>query len=465
MPAPVAKAIEWLVVCFGALFCVVWSLTFLGFPAFKQLYLGYIPVVAGLLLGSIFCLPSVRRIGNGLLDAVRPGPFIAVTVLLGFLLRGCCIFLLPGEPQNDPAFFHRYAVKLLAGQGYGQDGWRAFFPPGMSFLLAAWYRVTTPNPFAGEWLNAIFGTMWIPLVFAIGRRTISERSGKWAALLTAIMPTLVLYSATLGYELVLGFVFLATIYLALLVVDFPKYGLVLSIPLGLLLGFGSLIKPICIPIPVLLVIWWLLLGLGRRSFFCGSVTLATMVCVIGPWTWRNYEELDHRFVLVSTNGGVVLYSANNSHTEGLYTAVEPLPGESDEVSTDRQRSKAAIEWIKRHPDRFLRLMVNKALFTWGTSTQIMSVISYDRLTPNEEKLYMGLINVFWGALLVQVVTATFTTRIWHERRLYVAFALLAYIFLIHIVSEAMSRHHIPVIGVLTLIASAALARNGRKVTD
>jgi hypothetical protein len=145
--------------------------------------------------------------------------------------------------------------------------------------------------------------------------------------------------------------------------------------------------------------------------------------------------------------------------------VEPLPGESDEVSTDRQRSKAAIEWIKSHPDRFLRLMVNKALFTWGTSTQIMSVISYDRLTPNEEKLYMGLINVFWGALLVQVVTATFTTRIWHERRLYVALALLAYIFLIHIVSEAMSRHHIPVIGVLTLIASAALARNGRKVTD
>jgi 4-amino-4-deoxy-L-arabinose transferase-like glycosyltransferase len=460
MPARLATAIDWLVILFGIAFSVVWTLAFLAYPAFKQLYLGYLPVIAGLALGCVFCLTAVRRSCNRLLDAVHPGAFLAAIAILAFLLRGICIFLLPGEPQNDPAFFHRYAVNLLEGNGYGQVSWRAFFPPGMSFLLAGWYSVTTPSPVAGQWLNAIIGTSWAFLVFAIGRRTIGERAGKWAALLIAIMPTLVLYSATLGYELVLGFIFLATIYLALLILDLPTYGLVLSVPLGLLLGFGSLIKPICIPVPVLLVIWWLLLGLGKRSFSCGILTLASMACVITPWTLRNYRELGE-FVLISTNGGVVLYSANNSHTDGSVSPVERLPGEVNEVATDRLRSKAAIDWIKSHPSRFLRLMVNKALFTWGTSTQIMSVISGDRLTPNEEKLYMGFINVFWGALLVQVVTATFTTRVWHERRLYVAFAFLAYIFLIHVISEAMSRHHVPVIGVLVLIASAALSRDER----
>jgi 4-amino-4-deoxy-L-arabinose transferase-like glycosyltransferase len=457
MPARLANAIEWFVVLFGIFFSFVWALTFLAFPAFKNLTLGYVPVAVGLLLGCIFCLTPVRQFCNRLLDAIRTGPFLAGLGIVAFLLRITAILLLPAEPQNDPAFFHRYAVNLLEGRGYGQPGWQAFFPPGMSFLLAAWYRLTTPTPLAGEFLNALIGTSWVYLVFAIGRRTIGERAGKWAALLTAVMPTLVLYSATLGYELVLGFIFLATVYLALLILDFPKYGLMLSIPLGLLLGFGSLIKPICIPVPVVLVIWWLLLGLKGRAFSCGLVTLVTMACIISPWTYRNYRELGE-FVLISTNGGVVLYSANNSQSVGTYTPVVPVPGELDEVSTDRLRSKAAIEWIKEHPARFLQLVVNKALFTWGTSTQIMSVISYDRLNPFEEKVWMGLINVLWGALLVQVVTATFTTRIWHERRLYLAFAFLAYISLIHVISEAMSRHHIPVIGVLILIASAALAR-------
>jgi len=458
MPVRLAKAIDLLVALFGVLFCLQWTLAFLTFPIFKDMPLGFVPAAGGLALGGFFCLAPVRQWCNFRLDAFNATSFLISLCVLAFLLRCACIFVFPVEPQNDPSFYHRYALNMLKGNGYGEPGRIAFFPPGMSFVLAGWYWLTEPTPISGKFLNALVGTGTVVLIYAIGRRTINDRAAKWAALLAAIMPTLVFYSATLGYELILGFVFLTTVYLALLVRDTESSGLGLAAFLGLVLGFGSLIKPICLPLPVLLVVWWLLLGMGRRAFVYGAVIVAVMACVVGIWTLRNYHALGE-LVLVSTNGGVVLYSANNPYTEGTNSHVKPFPGEHDEVSRDRMRRKAAQDWIRAHPIDFLRLAVRKALYTWGTSTQIMSVISDDRMVLWQEQACMGIINVFWGALLVQCLAATRWTRIWRERRLYVAFALLGYVFIIHIISEAMSRHHIPVVGVLILIASAALARN------
>jgi len=459
MAVRLVKFFDFLVLLFGVFFCLQWTLALLTFPIFKGMPIGYVPALAGLALGGVFCLPIVRRFCNRLLDASPPAPFLAGLCLVGFLLRGACILAFPVEPMNDPSFFHRFAVNLLNGNGYGNGDLKAFYPPGMSFLLAGWYGITEPTPFAGKWLNGLVGAATVLLVYAIGRRTVGERAGKWAAVLAAVMPTLVFYSATLGYELILGFIFLATVYLGLLIRDTKGSGVLPCVLLGLVLGFGSLIKPICLPLPMVLIVWWWLLGLRGRALVYGAVVLAVMACVVAPWTLRNYRELGE-FVLVSTNGGVVLYSANNPYTDGRESAVQLPPGEHDEISRDRLRRKAAQEWIKANPTRFLRLAVNKALYTWGTSTQIMSVISNDRMVLWQEQACMVIINLFWAALLVQCLAATCCTSIWRERRLYVAFALLAYVFFIHVISEAMSRHHIPVIGVLILIASAALARNG-----
>jgi 4-amino-4-deoxy-L-arabinose transferase-like glycosyltransferase len=456
--------IDHLVRAFGFFFCFVWIFAFLSFPFFKGMPLGYVPALTGIALGGVFCFRPVKQFCNRLLDGIPSPHFVAGLCIIGLILRVIGILVFPIEPKNDPEFFHRFALELLQGHGYGDENHKAFFPPGMTFFLAGWYWLTEPSPMAGKCLNALVGIATILLVYGIGRRTASERAAKWAALLAAFMPTLVFYSATLGYELFLGLIFLATTYLALVILDSRGSGLFLCVLLGVVLGFGSLIKPICLPIPALLCIWWWLLGKRTKALLWGAVVTAVMACVVTPWTLRNYREFGE-YVLVSTNGGVVLYSANNPNTEGHESAVQPLPGEQDELSRDRIRRKAARDWIRANPDRFLRLAVNKAMFTWGTSTQIMSVVSCDRMPPRQEQACMAIINVFWGALLVQCLAATLRTSIWRERRLYVAFGLLAYVFVIHVISEAFSRHHIPVMGVLFLIASAALARNGERLTN
>src|SRR5258708_39123503 len=99
-----------------------------------------------------------------------------------------------------------------------------------------------------------------------------------------------------------------------------------------------------------------------------------MASVVAPWTLRNYRELGE-FVLVSTNGGVVLYSANNPYTDGRGSAVHLPPAENEGASRVGLRRAAAQDGFKATPPRFLGLAVNRACITWGTSTQIMPVVS------------------------------------------------------------------------------------------
>ncbi|KPK44163.1 MAG: hypothetical protein AMK72_12370, partial [Planctomycetes bacterium SM23_25] len=51
-----------------------------------------------------------------------------------------------------------------------------------------------------------------------------------------------------------------------------------------------------------------------------------------------------------------------------------------------------------------------------------------------------------------------TTSTWCRPALWPLHLLVLYVFLLHLVSEALSRHHIPVVGSLILLAAAALAR-------
>jgi hypothetical protein len=79
----------------------------------------------------------------------------------------------------------------------------------------------------------------------------------------------------------------------------------------------------------------------------------------------------------------------------------------------------------------------------------------------QETVLKAGVNVGWGALFVLVSLATLRSRVWKIRALLLPFALLAYLMLIHLLFEAISRHHIPVLGILILIASAGLAAQGR----
>ncbi|MGC4081730.1 MAG: glycosyltransferase family 39 protein [Vicinamibacterales bacterium] len=440
---------------FWWVFVAVWGATMLAFPVIKAMPAGYVPVVLGAGIGVVllrFAPPFVARL------ATYPAPrFLTLVLLLATALRIAAVLFFPLEPRADDEQFHRYAVAMLSGQGYGTPGFRAWFPPGMSLLLTAWYWLTAASPLAGKLLHVLLGVALTWQVWAFARMFTSETTARVAMLLVALFPTLVFYTATLGYETLLALLVVIVCRIALVVARTPRPLVLHLVGLGLCLGVGALVKPICLLVPALLAASWWLLGMpALRAIVRGALVAIVLLLTIAPWTLRNYRVLGE-FVPISTNGGYTLYSANNPEATGLAMPVTPLPGERDEVSRDRLRSRAAFDWIVHNPAAWFRLALAKATYTWGTTSSIMAVVSTDRLPPSIENVCKFLLNVAWGALFVWCAAATRRARTWTDGFL-LPTLFVAYIFGLHLFFEAHSRHHLPVLPLLCIVGAVALTQ-------
>ena len=440
---------------FGWFFSAAWVCAVLAFPLVKGQAAGYAPVAAGLALGVVTHRFRARL--TRVIDGPSPGAFLTLLLGLAAALRVAAVFYFPLEPMVDDAQFHRYAMTMVQGGGYGAPGVRAWFPPGMSFVLTAWYFVTTPTPLAGKLLQVILGCVLVWQTWAATRQFLSESVARVAAVLVAVFPTLVFYTATLGYEILLALILLVSCRLAVSVVDDRGWPIASLAGIGALLGIGSLVKPICLLIPLMFAAaWWMLGTRIPRVVGRAALVMVVMILVISPWTLRNYQVL-HAFVPISTNGGTTLYAANNPRATGLAMQVEPVPGETDEVTRDRLRMRSALAWIIANPSRSFQLALTKMTYTWGTSSSIMSVVSTDRLPATAEAVCKAVLNVGWTALLVWCVAGVVTTRAWSVPAIVPSTIVLAYIFGIHLFYEALSRHHVPVVPLLCIVAAMGLA--------
>jgi hypothetical protein len=442
-------------------FWLIWVAAALAFPAIKEQPLGYVPLGIGGALGMWGLRSKAAQRTVDYIEAISLRRFLTGVLMVALCLRLLAVALFPMEPLADDEQFHRYALSLIHGTGYGSPGHMAFFPPGMSFVLAVIYRLTISAPAAGKIFQSVVGVALVWQVFLLSRRVFDERTARVAAVLTAGFPTLVFYTATLAYETPLSLIFVVIARLAIASLSSSarlRWAVVTG--LGLLIGFGTLLKPIGLLLPLVLasvwLIWYVPPGrIVRHTALIGVLMIAT----IAPWTYRNYRVLGS-FVPVSTNGGYTLYVANNPWANGLATTVPaPLPTDSEgEAARDHGRMTAALAWIAHHPVRWSWLALRKITYTWGTTSSIMAVVSTDRLPVRVEDLCKAFLNVSWAALIVWCGAAIWRDHVWTRAAFVPALLLVGYIFLIHLFYEAHSRHHVPVLPFLLMMGAEGLAR-------
>ena len=204
---------------------------------------------------------------------------------------------------------------------------------------------------------------------------------------------------------------------------------------------------------------WLVQVPWRRAVFWTVVTAAGMLCVVVPWTVRNYYVLG-AFVPVSTNGGYVLYNGMNPEAVGMWARREPVAGEHDELSQDRQRFRAAVSWMTDNPGACVRLMARKQIYMWGTSSTNIGVVFSKRLPERYhgflEKAIKFSVNTFFVMLLVLVVRSTLITDVWRNVGLLPGLLFVLFLFGVHLFFEVQSRYNIPALPILILVASAGL---------
>lgn len=314
---------------------------------------------------------------------------------------------LPGTA--DQVSYHNLALRILDGHGFtfGQDWWpatRAGEPTAhwsylyTSFLVLV-YSLFGPNPLVARLLQALLTGLLHPwLAYLIGRRTFGPSVGMVSAGLTAVYAYFIYYAATLMTEPFYITAILASLYLAMRLVDAqdtaPRWRLAAG--LGLTLGAAVLLRQLFLLFVPFLFLW--IVWFERRRWAPLVLSGAVLVLMILPFTAFNYARFN-RFVLLNTNAGYAFFWGNHPIYGTQFIPI--LPSETysalipdslrslDEAALDQALLKEGLSFIVQDPGRYILLSLSRIppyFMFWpspdsGTISNLARVLSFGLLWP------------------------------------------------------------------------------------
>jgi 4-amino-4-deoxy-L-arabinose transferase-like glycosyltransferase len=307
--------------------------------------------------------------------------FVMAVFLAALVLRLLWIYRVHPVPESDFAWYRNQAIQIIHGQGYSLDGHpTAYFPIGFPLFLAGVYWLFGAHWLTGVLANVILSAATAGLLFLMAERLYGWRAGLVSGLLMACYLPHIEWSSVLCSEILFTFLFLLSTYLWVRVPAQERQWkwLVLS---GIVLGLACLVRPIVLLLPGAYLLYALAARVGlwpsiQRTLVISLVMLAT----VSPMTIRNYVDF-HRFIPVSTNGGVNLWQGNNPHANGEYfwpqnPSEDPfLNYVHNEVTDNQVASHMATQYILHHPRRTIRLGFTKwnHLFEGVDNAQFWSI--------------------------------------------------------------------------------------------
>ena len=295
----------------------------------------------------------------------RPRLFMVVVSLLVVLFVTSLVYgLRSGDwlRYPDEKEYHRLALALTNGQGYVDPYMKptAYRPPGYPFLISIVYGCSQ-HPTIIKALNSIFLLLSSVIAFFICQR-ISINSGIFCLIIICIYP-IFLYSSAILYPQIYGS--LLFLIVLLLVFSYPQKPVVIF-SAGLIFGILVLTIPAFLLILPLLLFCLFRLTTGRMRMISVSIFVLVPLCVITPWSIRNYHQLGG-FVLISSNSGLNLLVGNSENTSansGVNVDISEfhrLAEDMDEVDRDRFFRSQALTWIRENPTRSVVLYAKKVL--------------------------------------------------------------------------------------------------------
>jgi 4-amino-4-deoxy-L-arabinose transferase-like glycosyltransferase len=319
---------------------------------------------------SVSC-PVVQSPTTAIATRTRDRRLIAGALLLALAVRVVIVLATRHTyaPVDDAVDYSRIASSIAKGHGFGGSfiathGPSAYRTPLWPALLGGVYAVTGTSWTMGRLFLAVVSTGFVGMVGAVMWQVAGRRVGLiclWAA---AVYPPFLLAGYGLNYEVVMGLLFFAALFLGLRWREHPESWWLL-VGAGVCSGLAVLCRENA---GLVLVPIWIWIYQSRQAGGWGNAVrrlLAVTSCaalVVVPWTIRNAVEL-HAFIPVSDSPGFTVAGAYNASTHPGTPArmwVEPTIDPTDRRILLAHRSdneaqlvalmqSAAVHYIKAHP--------------------------------------------------------------------------------------------------------------------
>ncbi|MDY7009930.1 MAG: glycosyltransferase family 39 protein [Planctomycetota bacterium] len=449
----------------GQLAGVTIVLAVIGYPVLHWYFertvspwLGYLAVVLGFGAGIVVLTwrGGLQRL-VGAIGGMNARRYVIALLVTSFILHFAVLRIMESIPSAEAPAKYGSWIFFKAS---------AIYPPGDRFMdTAVKFLLGNSPPLTTILYVSVMVTFACWMVYRLGSMALGETAGRLAGLLLCILPSWLLYG-NLEYDLLLGTLLLLLTYMFFARPPAAHKWWYLAL-YGLVLGFSCLVKPICQLFPVVAFVIYL----ATRSRFVRAIKKTAVITVfmlaaIAPWTIRNYRALG-KFVFISTNLGVILYTANNDQADGREMMIYPLPSDKDEVEWDRRLKREARQWIMDNPRQFLKLTAYRVGWLWGSDSSFVSTNLHEKVSPLGMSAARGIVQVFYIALVMVWVWGLFIFRreVIGSVISLTCLAPIMYIWGLHLVCQAHGQHHLPVLPFMIILVGGILVRRAAAATE
>lgn len=355
---------------------------------------------------------------------------------------------------HDQRTYQSEAQEMLRGH---YPGGPFSIQPGMSLLLGVVYEAGGLELRWLPLLQTMAGALATLLIFDSARRMFGAAAGWVAALLWITFPLAIFYEAQLvthGLEVSLC---AGILWLWLLALEAPRPARL--VPLGVLIGAASIVRPTLLPTAVLVVFslaGWRLSG-WRAAL--RPALLLTLACLlpIAPVTWHNYQTSGH-FQLINGHTDITLYMGNNRDANGL-ALTSPATWAAATLVRDGQTTyfQQTVDDIRANPVRWLQLMIRKMALYLGDA-ELPNNVDFQR-EGTAVSPWLAVLPVRFGLALVLALAAVLMSARYSRPRPAGLWTLTSFVvvqFLATIVHSSFSRLRAPTYPALIILAAGAL---------
>jgi 4-amino-4-deoxy-L-arabinose transferase-like glycosyltransferase len=397
--------------------------------------------------------------------AISKGHWLLLCLLAGAVLRIIWVLIFPPVQSSDDATYFGLAQTLIDEGKYYTAGTYSYWPPGYPFFLSLNFVLLGAKPWVPALANLLLLAATLITVYRLASLIADERIARLSTFLLTLWPNYIALAGQASKELLLALLLPLAIVLYLDAVrsSTGTRRLFFAFLSGLTLGYSGLTQPSILLFPAVLASHDII---QRESFRIVvprfALLIIGMVLIIAPWTIRNYLVLN-AFVPVSNTGGISLYIGNNPSANGGYMNVKKQLGGYDEVLANRVAFRLASEWMINNPADFLRLSIKKQILFLGDDSGGVYATLKRGLGIADVRyiIFKGLANFYWMSIIVLLLASLFyhlRSAVIDHSELSLLMLSFLYFFAIHSVFESGSRHHVPVMGCLAVIAALPVLR-------
>jgi 4-amino-4-deoxy-L-arabinose transferase-like glycosyltransferase len=225
--------------------------------------------------------------------------WLLALIIVGLLLRAGLWLRASQHPQaliqGDGVGYELLARNLLEGHGFSMDPQPPYTldmlrTPGYPAFIAGLYAVAGYRPEIVTLVQNLLSLFSLVVAYQLGLKMFGRREALVAAaLITWDVGTVILANVTLT-ETVFMTVFVPAIYCFYAALGSPHSRAWLA-GSGLLLGLSTLVRPAAMFLPLVLlpVAWWALLGGWKAKTTRLAILCVAYLAAVSPWVYRNYE--------------------------------------------------------------------------------------------------------------------------------------------------------------------------------